>query len=327
MAYHHFNKWNEYKGLTELDNALHIAIKDPVTDVIIPYPLPIDYDETVPVPSQEDNWIADDPRIPAHIQVLMNMIENGEIPCEIELGELIAPLSQAFNVTLTNLKPRKLYTALLYNAFEVTDNNIVSEPVHEFVFQTSRYPNFKSQVNSFLLMDEASLEERQAVYDVKLSLTNEMIDKAYDIISNPQNQIGDLLEAKFQHLFDRVMEGVIGKRPLDPAETTEFNKIINTNTGDVVAILIRNPEPFNIPKIPLEVAQEMIQVTFANGSVNNSYHLLHSKDYSQTLVMHTSKKITASHLHFNFKYFEWKQDEYVSNPDNDVPVENIIINE
>src|SRR5690606_18389967 len=150
MTAHLLNGWSDYLGLPSLDGALHIAIKDPITDVIIPYPLPIDFDETVPIPSEGDNWVNDDdPRIPAHIQVLINMIENGEIPCEIELGELIAPASQAFTVKLTNLRPRKLYTALLYNAFEVTNNNIVSEPLHEFVFQTSRYLDFESQVKSY----------------------------------------------------------------------------------------------------------------------------------------------------------------------------------
>lgn len=322
MTYHHFNNWNEYNGLPELNGELHIAIKDPVTDVIIPYPLPADFEnETVPLPDGSDTWVDDDPRIPVQIQVLINMIKNGEIPCEIRLGDLIAPYSHAYTVTLTNLKPQKLYTALLYNAFEVSNNDIVSEPVHEFVFQTSRYPNFKSQVNSYLITEESSLEGKQAVYDINLALSNQAINKAYNIISNPDAQIGDILENQYQHLFDRVLEGVLEITPLDPPETTEFNKIINKNTGKIVAVLIRNPEPFNIPKIPLEIAQKMIQVTYSNGNVNGTYSVLHSKDYSQTIIMNNAKNVTAAKLYFNFKYFEWVGEEYIANPINDVLTE------
>lgn len=323
MTAHLLNNWNDYLGMPQLDGALHIAIKDPITDVIIPYPLPIDYnEETVPIPAEGNNWVDDDdPRIPVHIQTLINMIENGEIPCEIELGELIAPASQAFTVTLTNLKPRKLYTALLYNAFEVTNNNIVSEPIHEFVFQTSRYLDFESQVNSYLLNDGVSLEVKQAVYDIEIAIDNISIEKANDIIVNPGSQVGDPLENLYQHLFDRVIEGVFGITPLDPAETTEFNKIININTGNIVAILIRNPEPFNNPKIPLEHAQNMIQVTLANGNVDNSYTVLHSKDFSQTIVMNSTNKITTAIMYFKFKYYKWNGVEYIADQANDVLVE------
>ncbi|MDP2692104.1 MAG: hypothetical protein Q8O88_00515 [bacterium] len=326
MTSHLLKGWNDYLGMSQLDGAMHIAIKDPITDVIIPYPLPIDYnEETVPVPAEGDNWVDDDdPRIPVHIQVLINMIENGEIPCEIELGELIAPASQAFTVKLTNLKPRKLYTALLYNAFERSNNNIVSEPIHEFVFQTSRYLDFESQVNSYLLNDGESLEVKQAVYDIEIAIDNIAIEKAYDIIVNPESQVGDPLENLYQHLFDRVIEGVFGITPLDPAETTEFNKITNINTGNIIAILIRNPEPFNNPKIPLELAQNMIQVTLSNGNVDNSYTVLHSNDYSQTIIMNNTNNITASIMNFSFKYMKWNDMGGVE--EETVELKNILIN-
>src|SRR5699024_6080777 len=101
-----------------------------------------------------------------------NMIENAELPCEIDLGNSIKPNSTYFTVTLTNLKPQKLYTALFYNAFEKTANNIVSEPVHEYVFQTSRYLNFVEQVNSFVIEDEETVSQKQAVFDVSVDLTS-----------------------------------------------------------------------------------------------------------------------------------------------------------
>lgn len=327
LTYHMFQVWHEYLNMPELEGQLHIAIKDPVTDVVIPYPLPSGYnEETVPLPNGDDIWDVDEnPLLPPHIQVINNMIENGELPCEIDLGNQIVPASSYFTVTLTNLRPQKLYTALLYNAFEVTNNNVVSEPVHEFVFQTSRYLDFEEQVKSYLMEGEAALIERQAVYNLELSLDNAAVTKALDIIFDQENQSGDPLGNQFQHLFDRVLEGVFEIPPKDPPVRTEFHKIINLNTGDVVALLIKNPEPFNIPKIPLEVVQDMIAVVHGTGNVNTAYKILYSNDYSQAIIMHTSAKITAGSLNFRFKYYTWNGNEYVET--DNVLVENISIND
>ncbi|MDP2162058.1 MAG: hypothetical protein Q8K02_16375 [Flavobacterium sp.] len=328
-TYHMFQTWNPYLNLPELDGQLHIAIKDPVTDVIIPYPLPVDYDETVPFPDENGYlWDEDDnPQLPVHIQVINNMIENGQLPCEIDLGEPIVPASSYFNVTLMNLRPQKLYTALLYNAFEVTNNNVVSEPVHEFVFQTSRYENFESQVKSYLIKDQETETEKQAIFTVELSLDNTAVAKALDIVSNPNSQINDPLGNSYQHLFDRVIEGVFEIIPLDPPVRTEFHKIINLITGDVVALLIKNPEPFNIPKISLEELEELEEMIAIvdNGDVNSNYKVLYSKDYSEALIMHTSAKITALTLDFIFRYYTWNGSQYIVA--DDVLVENININD
>ena len=72
--------------------------------------------------------------------------------------------------------------------------------------------------------------------------------------------LSNSLALKYQHLFDRAIEGILKMSPLDPAQSTEVNRIVNTNTGEVVALLVRNPEPFNIPKIPLE------EIQFSNGN-------------------------------------------------------------
>lgn len=326
LALHMLNKWHEYNGLSELDGALHIAIKDPVTNTIIPYPLPADFnDESVPtVDEGVSGWTGDnDPLIPVHIQAIMDMIENGDIPCDIVLGDPIVPASSHMEMVLTDLKPQKLYTALLYNAFEVSTGNVVSEQVHEFVFQTSRYRSFEEQVKSYLL-DVESLVPEQAVFELPITVDATSINKAFDIIANPEDQIGDPLENQYQHLFDRVTEGVLGITPTDPPVRTEFHKIVNTTTSNVVAILIRNPEPFNIPSIPLEDVQDTIQVTFASGSTHGSYRLLHSKDYSQAIAMRGSGNITAPKMHFKFTYLTPTETGYDSE---EIQVGDIIINE
>jgi len=336
LTQHMLNNWHPYLGLPELDGALHIAIKDPISDVVIPYPLPADYNEET-VPTIDESipvWNADNhPQLPAHIQVINNMIENGEITCNIELGDPIVPESSYYMVTLTNLKPQKLYTALFYNAFEVSNANIVSEPVHSFVFQTSRYPDFRTQVESYLLADDEGATT-QAVFDIPLNLDTASINAAYTLVEAGVGPVSDPWETQYLHLFDRATEGVLGMTPPDPPGTTEFNKIINSNTGEVVALLVRNPEPFNDPKIPLNIIDgsalpslnPTIAVTFTNGNINGSYKVLYSKDYSQALIMHTSKKITTSTLNIRFGYLRWEQgNDYVEA--DSVLVGDLVINE
>jgi len=414
FAYHMLNDWSEYKGLKELKGTMHIAIKDPVTDTVIPYPLPEDFNkETVPV-GQKVTWIEfnsaeeieipstinlsdtngktigeyttlksdyldlsstyhltidddgvlsdnpdliegnvtwedpnnptntieyellaignenaswnsdNDPRIPVNLQALNNMVDyinenNNAIKCKLKIGESIVPNSYAYSATLTNLKPRKLYTALVYNAFgEINSNsqeNVASEQIHQFVFQTSRYQNFEAQVKSYWLReldtDGTVLNERQAIFEIPLSLSTAEINTAYNIVAGVSDVNSDALELQYYHLFDRVTEGILGFNPVDPTENTEFNILKNNNTNKVVGVLIRNPEPFNIPKIPLETIEDTIAVVFASsGNVNNAYKVLYSKDYSQALIMHSSKEITDDALNFRFQYKTWNGSSY-----------------
>jgi hypothetical protein len=338
MVYHMLRTWESYLGAPELTGSMHIAIKDPVSNVVIPYPLPINFnEETVPLPADGDPWINEnDPRIPLNIRMLNNFINyintnNDAIECTFTVGNPITPQSYAYSVTLTNLKPQKLYTALIYNAFETASNNIVSSAqVHNYVFQTSRYQNFDAQVNSYMLVDEDDASNnRQAVFDVQLpNLTPSDITTAYNIVTGNADANSDALETQYLDVFDRLLEGVLGMQPLDPAVNTEFNKILDGD-GKVRAILIRNPEPFNIPKIPIDLingTEEIFEAGSTSGERgtirvfnkvtdvdDNNYKVLYSKDYSQAIIMHSSTEITETTLNFKFRYLTWEENQYLIN--------------
>jgi hypothetical protein len=429
LAYHMLNNWNEYNvpessgSLPELAGNMHLAIKDPVTNIVIPYPLPVGFDQSliptgllftwlevdwneVQLPGQEVEvpteltvvqsggtslgtfavsssdygavtqrqririedadlanntnlvggklqwnfngtdveytilevgqadaaWVSDDdPRIPANLQLLNNMVDyinenSSAIQCQLFIGDPIVPNAYSYSITLTNLKPSKLYTALIYNAFDTNSNGSLedteSREVHQYVFQTSRYKNFEEQVNSYWLReldDEgAVVEERQAVFSFPLALSSAEVDAAYNIVAGtPDNDLP--LELQFYDLFDRAVAGVLGFDPVDPPANTEFNLLKNTSDSQkVVGLLIRNPEPFNIPKIPLEEIQGTVKVLNDPGE---NYKVLYSKDYSQALIMHTSKEITAATLDIQFQYKVWNGSEYEIS--DTVTIENI----
>lgn len=347
MVYHMLNPWNEYNGLSPIYGELNIAIKDPMSGEIIPYPLPADYEEaTVPV-ALSKAWKADpNPLLPMHLQLINNIIDyaNGadpDISCTPILGDPIVPNSPNYVLMLTNLKPEKLYTALVYNAFDKNENGDFdldeNEQVHEFVFKTSRYKNFREQVESFNLSVETEVgtETSKAVYEISKGFAQSEIDTAYQMVSNP-NYTGDAdLERQFYHLFDRVFEGVLGFTPLAPPTTTEFNSIVNINTGETIALLIRNPEPFNNPKIPVNEIEDTLRVMVDINSSDNSYKILHSRDYSQAIIMNNQKNITAANLNFLFEYKIWNGSTYLVEDEQGVPddeklnsvyVEGVLVN-
>jgi hypothetical protein len=179
--------------------------------------------------------------------------------------------------------------------------------VHQFGFQTSRYKDFEEQVQSYFIGEEKA---GKALFDINVNLNQERIDALYYLIApkvaNATNILSDSMASKYQHLFDCAFEGILKLSPLDPAQSTEVNKIIDANTGATIALLVRNPEPFNIPKMPLGEIQDTISVLDELGNTISEYSVLHSKDYAQALIMHRDKTILdVTKLQIKFKYKMW----------------------
>lgn len=324
--YNMLKKWESFDGVSEIKGSINIMIKDPVTDVVIPYPLPEFWThETVPETTQ--NWLTDnDPNLPLGIQQMINYVNyanstNSNIQCQVKLGKAVKPKSNSYSVELKNLNPEKLYTAIIYNSFD-DDGDGFYEPqqigrdiyeenqkIHEFVFKTSRYINFKEQVESYRLKeyndDNVMIKEKDAVYQIDVNLNQQQIDDTYTLVSKgTENAYLKGLVTTYSEVFDRALEGVLGLKPLDPPTNTEFVKIVNANK-DIVALLIRNPEPFNDPKIPLSEMSDCLQILSASGINDDNYKVLYSKDYSQMLVMHKNKKIVNPKPVFRFRYKTW----------------------
>lgn len=305
-AIHLLNNWPTYQGLAALNGALQIVVKDPVEGVTVENPPPPNV-TTTEVPQAIIGWEADEaPPMPEPLRQLKQLAEeqvnNPDLNCLLTGGEPIKPLSYVSKVTLNHLKPQKMYTAIVNNVFE----GQVAE-VHNFVFQTSRYQNFSAQVNSYLLKDEQG-HEKPAVFSLNLPADASALTTAYHIAANIADTASEGLATQYNDLFARATEGVLGMQPLPPAVTTEFNLFKNSG-GNIVGLLIRNPEPFNDPKMPLAEAQGTIVVM--NGStIDANYRVLFSQDYSQALVMTSNQLITATQLTIQFQYKKWNGNAY-----------------
>jgi hypothetical protein len=358
--------WDKYGDMEKLGGAMKIIIKDPVEAISIINPPILDatYQDVVTSPveiSQTfEEWANDDnPAIPPVMDQYFSMLNGGENCTGIV--KLVKPKSTYRIATPKKLKPQKLYTAQVLNFYWGTDtidlSNITekikqdyAKEVHKFVFQTSRYKDFVEQVGSYSIIykDENGInKEKQAIYNIEKSLAADKINAAWDIINtDPKsvctNPLSVAIAMQYQHPFDRIVQGLFGIAPQEDAPTTEFNKIIDSTTGKIIAILVRNPEPFNHPKIPIENInrvkgpvdlndqknQGMLEVVKLNSSgkalPDNTYNVIYSKDYAQALIMNTGKSIVENEMNFQFIYKVWNGDKY--DISKTIVAENIKIN-
>lgn len=218
---------------------------------------------------------------------------------------MIAPAGVYARVQPLHLRPRKLYTAIVNNIYrgEVRE-------VHRYVFQTSRYADFRSQIDSYRLEDDDG-NARDAVFRLEKELSVAEVNLMWDIVAgNSASAASAAASATWADPFDRLVEGVLALPPLAAAVSTEFNVVRNEKTNGVVAIWLRCPEPFNDPKLPDDEIARSIRV-LEGSTISQKYRVLHSKDRSQAIVMHPAKSITARKLRFRFSYIEWDGTRHV----------------
>jgi hypothetical protein len=325
-----FRDWKSYKGLGELKGRLKIVIKDPrEQDAGIVNPPYLDYDpaDTIhtEIPQTIEDWRDDDnPQVPFVISQYLNLYNANE--CIVTGGALIKPKSKYVKIFPKHLKPSKLYTAIVNNMYDINKNGTLentpaeTREVHKYIFQTSRYAHFREQVNSYMLKsgEGQELVERKAVFQIEKTFTTEQILAVWHTINGTANAYGDAMSINYQHAFDRVFEGILGFKPLDEAVSTEFNIIRNKTDNKVIAVLIRNPEPFNIPKMPVSDVKDTILVV-QGSSVDGTYRTLHSRDCSQVIIMHQSLVIDAAELSFRFQYKTWNGEAYTVDPELNTP--------
>lgn len=308
-VYHFYNDWTDYEHMPAkvAESSLEIKVIDPA---------PVANPPAQPSATFDANII---PRTPAagvppslihsvnnDISLLNNLLAGGN-PCADEVPLIPIDISSAKEV---DLKPLKLYTAQFVAHYNARINgNFATTPfssvVHSYVFQTSRYANFQEQVNSYILQEEEGVPVKTAVYPLEITDTADF-GLAAQVIGNTLTDGQDALKQQYADRYDRLVQGVfaLDANALQTAPTTEFNLV--HSGGRLRGILIRNPEPFNNPKIPLD--QETLEVTAFNGTAfanPEAYTILHSADRSCifiTLADMSFEMDEEATLRFRFNY-------------------------
>lgn len=298
-VYAMYSDWDYYEGIPEIKSEMLLNIIDPTDNPDNPLRF-----EVVP------EWEIDqNPRIRTDISSLRNFQENGE-PC-VKIPT-IATFGMRAVFHAPHLKPQKTYSALFLARFG-TNNEHQEREVHRYVFTTSRYKSFEEQVNSYRIptgIDPNTGEPvfEEAIHDVQLALTNVEIGIIQSILdeNDPEG-----LHKQNMHIYDRLMNAGFGMPPQEAPLNTEFN-IIRGIGGRTFGILVKNPEPFNDPKIPIEVLndKQVIEVKIPFSSDNNEFRYVYSKDLSSVFITleDNSLDMSPGYYSFTFRYLEYDQD-------------------
>ncbi|MCK6640913.1 MAG: hypothetical protein L6Q81_12600 [Bacteroidia bacterium] len=280
--------WDAYNGNDGVDIELTSLVKDPALAESSPSLL------TATLDSNKGPQSID-------MQVLNNMVTNGD-PCSGITGP-VQPDGIHSEIATGNLLPEKLYTAIYSVRTKPASSPAsawVSSEVHRYPFQTSRYANFGEQVQSYVLSDELN-NERYAVFNVDVALTTGQLSAVQAVIAGTETASDPLLQ-QFADPFDRIINGILGLPQLHPAQTTEFNIIRNTNNSNaIVAILIRNPEAFNDPKLPVNELTSTLTLSVNSGSTSG-YLNVFSKDRSKIYMTRSSSLISTGSGEFTFQF-------------------------
>lgn len=296
-VYQFYNDWADHDHMPAkiAESSLEIKIVDPAPVANAPQQLPGGFDANMiqhalatGVPPALIHSVNND------IALLNNLLVGGN-PCAEETPLVPIDISSTKQM---NLKPLKLYTAQFIANYNARINgNFATAPfssvVHSYVFQTSRYANFSEQVQSYILFGEDGDEFiKEAIYPLQLLQATDYA-LAAQVINESLLPTQDVLKQQYANVFDRLVQGVfaLDANALQTAATTEFNLL--HSGGKLRGILIRNPEPFNNPKLPSD--QETLEVMAYNGTafVNpGAFTILHSPDRSSIFV-------TASDMSFD----------------------------
>jgi hypothetical protein len=304
-VYEMLHSWSTYNALEELDIEFTATVIDPA----------LDESETGTANEQGTlSWtLSDLPVISEDITILNNMMTYGD-PCSTTT--IIDPQYPVSNFQLPSLKPLKLYTAVFHLKYKRDgETDFVTREILRYPFQTSRYSTFADQVQSWQLFE--SEETGAAVADAVF-----IIEKPFDAVNNLavagtvlDNSMAkdDPLHQSFGNPYNRLIEGALKLDSIHPPQGTEFNLVRDTVTGNVVGILIKNPEPFNDPKVPIDdiVGFEMIEMTVNGGG---AFERMISKDYSEIFISNSAMNtgiVDGDLLEFTFGYVQFDGVNYV----------------
>jgi len=272
-----FNTWEPYNGLNQINPQLKLDVLNPQNQEV---------DLTPSWKLKDVSYGQEDARI------LNNLMVNGD-NCAGVIGPFHEFLLHA-EYDIPDLQPEKLYTAV-FNA----DYQNSKQQVHKFPFQTSRYQDFQTHLMSYELGTENGTTYK-AIYTHYIDPHD--LNKAQQLIKgNLSNNDQSLRD--YPHKFDRLMDGFLKPGSIEAAEATEFNIMIDQNSGNIIGIWVRTPEPLAVPSLPDNIKNDVL--SFDNAADSDSYTTLYAKDMKALFVTNDSLNIPKGVLTFTYKYHEY----------------------
>ncbi len=300
-----FCGWAPFGGLEGANAVFEVLVKDPAPDPSVPE-----------AGAVEAVWeLSPLPLVSQDITILNNMITQGK-PCAKVTEIKPTWLSSSFPLAAVQLKPLKLYTAIFNLRFKrQSDVDYVVREELRYGFQTSRYANLAEQVNSYKLKvdpDDGTVL-KAALFEAGKAFAAADIAVATSVLDDTM-PAGDPLRQAFADPFNRLIDGTLKLEAIHPPTGTEFNIIRDTASGRVLGIVVKNPEPFNDPKIPAVDVADTIRLSVNLGD-SALYKCLYSKDLSQAFVTNSDNSMSlpaGGSLDFTFDYKQWDGSKYAT---------------
>jgi hypothetical protein len=326
-AYHFFAEWPRYPAAAKLapdHYEMLIRVKDPAESEPATDPLQHDAPLQTAAITGTQSWITDPaPRRTEDLTILSSMrnpllnVRNPHLPgvdpgptCWTVGGDPIKPAAKGMQVKLKDLKPNKLYTAVVLNRHAEAGGVFREAEVHRYAFRTSIYPDFASHIASYHLTDDAG-NTRPAVFQVSHALAGAMAaPQIYATARAVIQRTGTADSAAFPDFFDRLINACLKLAPLPPALSLEFNFVRNALTQEIYGLWIRSREPLNYPRIPPDRLRSAIRL-YIGGVEQPTALVLFSKDCCQAFVMTAAGLFPSQAVAFGFDHLIWNGKGYI----------------
>jgi hypothetical protein len=305
-----FSDWDGYLGLPTVKSTLQMQLLDPYGAILSPELIW----EQLP---DEEITNANFMKLPPDQQILYFMNRAAlEDSCNVNPVSIKKRKKQgAYH--FPNLEPNRLYTALFTAVYQPLGEAEQRAEIHRFNFKTSRFSTFAEQAGSFVLNNTPE-SEKYAVYPLKVSFTQTEIDGGIKnlIDDNPENDAAEII--RYAARYDRLVYGGLGIKNLEPIETTVIHPVINIDPVDsskrLLGVLIRNPEPFNNPKLPLASLNNTVGLSLSPAGQSmlapETFIYIHAQDTSAVFICNTGLNMPAGDTQFHFRYKIFNGNDY-----------------
>ena len=292
-ALHFFADWPDL-GFGPRHYAMEIRVKDPAESrppsggaSSEPYqaaqtPAPVIGTQT---------WVEDrEPRRTEELTVVSDIqhpLANGgqsSTACLAIGGGRIVPAARALHSALGDLKPDKLYTAVVINSMRNVTPYVEAD-VASYPFRTSRHRDFASHIGSCLLAD-AEGNQRMAAFDlVHMLAAPADAAQAYAHALAIVNRDASVSNPAYPDHFDLLIQGALKLAPLSPPAGLEFNFLTNggIDPAETYGLWLRSDEPLNDPRIPSAEREHAIKLFAADSE--QDICVLASKDGCEAVLM------------------------------------------
>lgn len=306
-----YANWDSYKGLPEVKSRLELQLLDPFGEAINPELI---WEQ---LPDQEitlDNFRSLPPD--QQILFLMNLSALSD-SCNANPITIKKRTKQgAYH--LPDLEPKRLYTALFNAVYQPQGEEEQKEEVHKFSFRTSAFPNFAAQAGSFVL-DSSAENPVYAIDPEFVGFTNQEISGTLQNLIDNDSENDPEAVLNYAVKFDRLIYGGLRLKNPEAISHTVIQPVINVNPEDpadrkILGILIRNPEPFNDPKLPLSELSNTVKMILSTAgqviSAAGQLIYIHSRDTSAVFITNAAMEIPAADMQLNFRYKIFNGNDY-----------------